>query len=815
MPRFAEYALTWSPERDAYALSTRGTTMYDPLQEEDAVWLAWLASHSSFSFAGKHGHMTLRKEPRQRGESYWYAYRSQGQKTTKLYTRNDPPLPLARLRAHDDLIELHDADLRFSLEETRTFFQQITHISLALENLKHLQARTEGWITGLRLLALQGHAMEQETGSLLTTFAGSHRHLLEFFVTEVLSTQPETVQLFLLQTSILDRLTGSLCDAVTGRNDSPLLLEALERANLFLQPLDGAGLWYRYHTLFAEAMQHEARRRLGEDALHASYSKASCWYEQHTMLAEAIEAALSARDFTRAAMLIERLIDEKQVMEGHELHTLQRWLKQVPEAVMKRHPMLCLYYAAVQAFSPDRLTERLTPVIFERVEASLSMAERVWHAGGNLAKLGEVFAFRSLMSIWQGDWARATAFARQALAWLPEEEVLWRGTSLGMVAAEEMGMGQLNAARQTMQRTLELCEASGNRFAARASIITMGDIYRGQGELRRAAELYRKVLTEAEDDNDIADSERVLAGLSHISYEWNELEQAQQQAQEALDLGERLADEAQMEHSSLLLARVLHARGETQRASHILLTLLAQKPTLSATRLSLLHQKIQTCQAHFALMEGDIAAVQRWNGTRLLHDETLPRTQQEQEDLLAARLLIAQGQAEEAIHTLEGYLTEAHKAGRLRSALEIQLLIALAYANRKQAQKATSLLREVLTLTHSESYQRLFLDEGEPMADLLRATLPEVREKPLITYIHALLRAFARTSAPTARDETLSPQEARVLRLLAAGQSRQEIARELVVSINTVKTHLQRIYQKLNITNRQEARAAARSLHLL
>ncbi|HEY6540657.1 MAG TPA: transcriptional regulator, partial [Ktedonobacteraceae bacterium] len=190
-----------------------------------------------------------------------------------IITRSDPPLPLARLRAHDDLVELHSADLLFSLDETRAFFQQITQISLAEENLKRLQARTEGWVTGLRLLALQGRAIEQETGAFLT-FAGSHRHLLEFFITEVLGTQLETVQLFLLQTSILDRLTGSLCDAITGRNDSELLLEALERANLFLQTLDGSGQWYRYHTLFAEAMQHEARRRLGEDALCSCYSKA-------------------------------------------------------------------------------------------------------------------------------------------------------------------------------------------------------------------------------------------------------------------------------------------------------------------------------------------------------------------------------------------------------------------------------------------------------------------------------------------------------------------------------------------------------------
>jgi LuxR family transcriptional regulator, maltose regulon positive regulatory protein len=1035
MPRVAEYALIWSPEREAYALSTRGSTDHDSILEDDASWFAWLAARSSFSFQCKLGHMTLRKESRPRGEGYWYAYRNQGRKTAKLYvgrnsdltiarleatartlssitsekhtvpesgvqvmdearqeplllapklhlprlhnshvlrerllaqldaalerklillsapagfgkttlvsqwlasrktssgenqhfqpvawvsldggdndpvrfwryiitasqsfqtdlgksalvlllaertawhpaferpaleavltmflnelsqvpagvlvledyhlitspqihealayliehlpaslhiviiTRSDPPLPLARLRAHDELVELHAADLRFSLDEARAFFQQVTPFSLSSEVLMRLEARTEGWVTGLRLLALalQGRAVRQEIEDFLMTFAGSHRHVLDFFVTEVLCAQPETLQLFLLQTSVLDRLTGSLCDAVTGRDDSELLLETLERANLFLQPLDGAGQWHRYHTLFAEAMQYEARRRLGEDALRSCYGKASCWYEQHDMLAEAIEAALSARDFARAVMLIERLTEESQVMEGHELHTLRRWLEQVPEAVMEGHPVLCLYYAAVQAFSSDHMTD-LTPVLFERVETSLQMAERAWRADGKLAKLGEVLAFRSLMSIWQGDSARAATLARQALAWLPEEELLWRGTSLSIVANGELEMGQFDTARKTMQQGLELCEASGNRFAVRASIITLGEVYCGQGELRRAAELYRQVLIQAKDDNDMADRERALVGLSQITYEWNELESTQQQAQEAFDLGERLGDTVCQKRSSLVLAHVLHARGETQKAQHILLTTLAQTPTSSSTKSPALDREILACQAQFSLAEGDLSAAQRWSITRTPYDEALPRTQLEREELLVARLLTAQGQAEEAIQALESCLTRAHEAGRIRSALESQLLMTLAYASRKQAQKVRSLLREVLTLAHSEGYQRLFLDEGEPMADLLRSTLSEIREKPLITYIHTLLRAFAHTSTPASPSTLLSPQEVRVLRLLAAGQSRQEIARELVVSINTVKTHLQRIYQKLNVTSRQEAREAARSLHLL
>src|SRR5207237_2741568 len=224
-----------------------------------------------------------------------------------ILTRSDPPLPLARLRAHGDLYELHAADLRFSLAETEIFLRQALPFSLSAEAITRLEARTEGWVTGLRLLALalQGRKDPRDLEHMLVTFSGSHRHILEYFVADVLSSQPEALQEFLLQTSVLSSLTGSLCDAVTGRNDSELMLEQLERANLFLLPLDDAGQWYRYHALFADAMQHEARRRLGEDNLRSLFDKASHWYEQNGLHAEAVEITLSARNFERAAMLIE------------------------------------------------------------------------------------------------------------------------------------------------------------------------------------------------------------------------------------------------------------------------------------------------------------------------------------------------------------------------------------------------------------------------------------------------------------------------------------------------------------------------------
>jgi LuxR family maltose regulon positive regulatory protein len=269
--------------------------------------------------------------------------------------RSDPPLPLARLRAQADLTELRAVDLRFSLAETQAFFQQTLARPLAPELLERLEARTEGWVTGLRLVALtlQGRReSESQTEQLLVTLTGSRGHIFTYFITEVLNAQPASCQDFLLRTSVLSRLSGALCNAVTGRDDSEMLLEHLERANLFLIPLDSVGQWYRYHALFAEAMQHEARRRLGADQLRALSHRASHWYEAHGWRTEAVEAALAAQDFSRAAELIARSIAPAFVQ--NEYHTLRRWLEHLPEAVLHAHPPLCMTYAVALLFTSDR-----------------------------------------------------------------------------------------------------------------------------------------------------------------------------------------------------------------------------------------------------------------------------------------------------------------------------------------------------------------------------------------------------------------------------------------------------------------------------
>ena len=784
-----------------------------------------------------------------------------------LTTRVDPPLPLARLRAHNDLNELRAADLRFLQEETHTFLQQTIPFPLSPEVITHLDTHMEGWATGLRLvaLALQGRMTQPEVEHFLTTFSGNHRHILEFFVTELLNAQPQPLQVFLLQTSILSRLTGSLCDAVTERNDSERLIDAVEHANLFLQPLDGSGQWYRYHTLFSEAMQHEARRRLGDDALRSCYGRASLWYEQHGMLIEAVEAALEAHEFARAADLMEQLIGPRHLHEMHELHTLRRWLEALPEAILAQHPRLCLRLALLLlsfSVSDCWIQTSLAPI-----ERPLHMAEHFWQANGNRSGLGEVQAFRALLARMQGDLALAAPLAKQALAWLPESEQQWRGTCLGIIGADELLAGKLHAAQQTFLQTRALFEAARNNYAARFTLLLLGDVCFLQGELRQSAELYREVLTTAGED--LSDKGKALLGLAQLSYEWNALETAEQETREAFDLGTHLADEMLQVHASLVLARIQHAHGQHAQAQHLLHELLARMHPQKPPMLPLLHREILAWQARLELAAGNLAAVERWSTTRAMQHEAVPLLQQEQEDLVLARLLIAQGEKDSALRLLKRLEAGARQHGRTRSQLEILVLMALAHfssGNLPRATQelrapsrsvvstpgpgsnlpqATQELRQALELAQGESYQRSFLDEGEPVLVLLRTILTEVevreeplhsylrntihrsltaetksvREEPLHSYLRNLVLAFTgqqtEPGEPTYDSELLSPQEQRVLRLLAAGRSKPQIAQELIVSVNTVKTQVRSIYGKLKVTGRKEACDEARHLHLL
>lgn len=733
-----------------------------------------------------------------------------------LMTRSEPPLPLARLRARDELSEFNAADLRFSLDEIQAFFQQTLRLPLSTEAIARLEARTEGWAAGLRLvaLALEGRQKPTETEQFLATLAGEHRHILEYLTGEVLANQPESLQVFLLQTSVLSRLTASLCDAVTDRDDSASVLERLVRANLFLIPLGGEGdqTWYRYHTLFAEAMLHVARQRFGESGLQTLYDKAARWHAAQGFLAEAIEASIDARDFGRAATLVEQAVNVRSFSEPQ---TLRRWAEKLPQEMLHDHPILCLNYAMALLFTSDRYA----PATATLVETPLQAAEAAWRKTEDEHRLGQVFAFRSMVAMWQGDWIRSFAWAKEALALLPEHEVYWRGISLLIASIQDMLAGKIDSVQRMALEARALCEAAQNIHGVSGVTLLLAGTFAAQTELDQAEALYRQVLDEAGDAEELLDDRGFAQlGLGTIAFERNDLAPAEQHAAQALEIAQRRPEQDVQVHASLLMARIQHARGQMAQAQETLRVLAAR------THQAVWLREVQAWQARFSLDAGDLAAAQRWQATFAQHTDGVPKTQQEQEALILARMLIAEGESEAALKLLERWRRDAHAHARTRSELEIRCLQALAHAAQMDTQRALKTLVRALTLAQPSGLRRVFLDEGQPMALLLQAVIPDLKKRPLATYATLLLKAFASTrsiqmlSAPTVSSlllEPLSPQEQRVLRLLAAGLSNPEIARELVVSTNTIKTQIKSIYRKLNVNTREEAREAARQLKLL
>ena len=710
-------------------------------------------------------------------------------------SRTDPPLPLARLRARGQMTELRAADLRFTPEEAGAFLTDVMALDLSTRDVEALERHTEGWIAGLQLAALSMRGRE-DSSSFIEAFTGSNRYVLDYLVDDVLARQPEPVTSFLLKTSILDRLSGELCDAVAESHGGQEMLETLDKENLFVVPLDEEGHWYRYHHLFAEVLRHLLRRSQ-PNLVPELHRRASRWYEQNGLLDEAIKHALAAQDFEGAARLVEGGAGE--ILARGEVSLLVGWVEALPEELMRSRPGLCIPYAWALF-----LTGRL-----EDAEERARDAERAANTG---ALSAEVTALRANLVRARGDVPGSIELAREARKLLPEDDFALRGAISFNLGGAYWVTGDLEAAKEAFAEASAASRRAGNTYVALLSMRARAEIEKMCGHLGRAADLYHEALQSAEA------SPSPAAGLAHVGmgellYEWNDLDGAVHHLTQGIDLGNRSGSFDILFPGRAALALVRQAMGDTQGALEVI------QEGERAVRTINLPPYMLDQQAAFGarvrLAQGAVATAARLLEERAIGADDAVNIQNELEHLVLARVLLARDEVHAALDLLERLRSAAETTGRMGSKIKVLVLQALTYKARDDESRALATLGRALELAEPEGYVRTFLDEGAPMADLLRSALTKAISPG---YASRLLGAFGSSAERLpagALSEPLSERELEVLRLIASGMSNAEISRALFVSLATVKKHINNIYRKLDTHSRTSALARARELNLL
>jgi LuxR family maltose regulon positive regulatory protein len=734
--------------------------------------------------------------------------------------RVDPSLPLSRLRARDQMAEIGPAELAFTPEEAATFLKGVMGLDLSTEDVTMLEERTEGWIAGLQLAALSMRGREDISG-FVESFSGGHRDVLDFLAEEVLECQPTHVREFLLATSILDNLTGPLCDALTGRNDGQGMLERLERENLFVVALDDERRWYRYHHLFADFL----RGRLGRespDRLSESHLRAASWYERDGWASEAVGHALAAGDNEWAARLVEQ--NARALVLRGEGATMDRWLAALPPGLVRSRPRLSLA-RAMWALIAGRVDE---------VEPLLSDAERAHAvvdrsrerpadevAGGQANVPGTVAQLRAELARQKGDAERAIGFAQQALAHAGEGDRTLRYFSCWNLAVATLMQGRLGEAEDALAELVHDPWASGpNRYLAVRACYTLGQAQRGQGRLGAALETCQEALEFATEAGLRAAAGVAHVGLAEILRERNKLDAAIGHATEGVALCRQLGYAQQLVRSLSVLAWVRQALGDRAGAMEAIDE--AERVLPSPEEVVDLIFPVAVQRARLLIAQGDFSAAARWTAARGLGVEDDPSYLREREHLVLAHVLLAEGKPEQARMLLERLLAAAEAEGRTGSEIEILALQALALWAGSKKEQAVRTLARALTLGEPEGYVRTFVDEGAAMGDILSEVL-NARQRGSLDppvpahYLRKLLAATERDATPPAvgLPEPLTGRELEVLVLIAAGKSNRRIAQELFVSVGTVKTHANNLYRKLDAQSRTHALARARELNLI
>lgn len=744
-------------------------------------------------------------------------------------TREDPNLQLARFRVRNQLTELRAADLRFTPSEAAEFLNQVMGLNLTTEDVSALESRTEGWIAGLQLAALSMKG-QQDVHGFIQAFAGDHRYIVDYLVEEVLRRQPEPVRNFLLQTSILERLTGPLCDVVNAQTGSKSILEQLRRENLFLIPLDDRREWYRYHHLFADVL----RMHLMTDQpgiVPALHHRASEWYEQNRLTADAIRHALVGRDFERAAELVEKAIPFMR--QSRQEPTLLGWFNALPDEIFQNHPVLNINYAGtlLQNGQFDGVESRLldigqwlaTPeevrrppfyvdeMEFQRLPSSVHM----YHAAIALAK---------------GDVPNAMSHASKVLELAPENDNFPRGAASSLLGLASWTSGDLETAYQMFSEGMAHLQKVGYISDVVGGSVTLADIRVTQGRLREAMSIYEHGLQLATKQGApiLRGAADMHVGMSGLYHERNDLIAAEQHLLKSKDLGELNGLPKNPYRWRVAAARIHEAHGDLDDA----LDMLNEAEPLYLSDFSPNIRPIQALKARVCIKQGELEKAIAWARERKLSIDEEPSYLREFEQITFVRILLSRYQSDnkdsslqDAIGYLERLLKAAEAGGRVGSAIEIMILQALTHQMQEDLPAALSLLERALKLAEPEGYMRIFLDEGSSMAELIH----EARAKGIMPdYTGRLLSAFeaerkgigegspaSAVPASSSLIEPLSQRELDILRLFKTELSGPEIAQELVIALSTVRTHTKSIYNKLNVNSRRGAVKRAIELGLI
>ncbi|HEY71267.1 MAG TPA: winged helix-turn-helix transcriptional regulator [Anaerolineae bacterium] len=754
-------------------------------------------------------------------------------------SRSDPPLHLSRLRGRGELKELRTADLRFTAIETAAFLNDVMGLALSPEDVSALALRTEGWAVGLQLAALSikspfsPQARTSDRVSDVSSFATNQRYILDYFTDEVLLQQPEEIQDFLLQTAILDHLSAPLCNSLTGRSDGQRTLERLEKANLFITALDHDRHWYRYHHLFADLLRKHLKK-IRPGVVAELHRRAGTWFEKNGLVSEAIKHWIASGDTAEAVRIVEG--NALAMMDHGELITLSSWLDELPDQVVRSRPLLCIARAWPMAYAGQ--VQAVESLLQDAENSFVHLDEEIRKGPSGKRIQGHIAAIHAQILGIQGELARGAELVREALAQLPDDDLVTRGWAQFHLGFMLRMLGEFHTADQAFDEAIRINRATGRSHVVLLVLCERAALRINQGQLHRAEASCREAIALADAyvkkrGLNLPAAGHAFLRLSGVLREWNQLEEAIRQARRGLELCTQWGQADGMLEGYLHLARALHDSGDEDGAQNAM-----RKAKQIAMDVSPWFESYTAArQARLWLMQGKTKDALLWAESAGVSIDDDVAFKFAFNYLVLARLLIVEGSekrsgiSDETLDLVARILDCTEAIGADAYVIEALILQAMAFQTLGDDEHALVTLERALKLAEPEGYIRSFIGEGDPMENLLRKAIAEgiVRDYAdrLVEALrsdtrrsHTLQPTILRSGSPSADSfeppgEELTDRERQVLRLINAGLSNREIAEELFLSINTVKTHTKSLYRKLDVSSRTQAMNRAKELGIL